>query len=178
MNRISMHAVVTAVKKVRAMNPVRKEQLADEIFIAQPNLLGSVIVQKQMGVTLEKMEFLVNILLICFQAMKESGLNWPLITEDDQDRLLKRYMATVKFGQNLSPSLKFIAQKPFIDGHPEKPLLAFVTQQSVDWLARIEPEETDKYVMMAAANLVECIAYVELPAAKKKTRRRRARPLR
>ena len=81
------------------MNPVRKEQLAAEILVAQPNLLGSVI-----------------------------------------------------------------AQKPFIDGHREKPLLAFVTQQSVDWLARIEPEETDKYVMMAAANLVECIAYVELPA--------------
>lgn len=24
-------------------------------------------------------------MLICFQAMKESGVNWPLITEDEQE---------------------------------------------------------------------------------------------
>lgn len=168
MSRISMHAVATAVNKVRAMGLARKEQLVDEIFQTQPNLLGSVIVQKQMGVSYEKMEFLIELLLICFQAMKESGLDWPRISEDDQDRLLHRYMATVKFGQDLSPSLQFIAQKSFINGHPEKPLLAFVTQQTADWLHRIEPEESDKYVLMSAANLVECIALAELPTVKKK----------
>ena len=62
----------------------------------------------------------------------------------------------------------FITQKSFIDGHPEKPLLAFVTQQTADWLHRIEPEESDKYVLMSAANLVECIALAELPTVKKK----------
>jgi hypothetical protein len=30
------------------------------------------------------MDFLIEILLICFQAMNESGLTWPLIAEDEQ----------------------------------------------------------------------------------------------
>jgi hypothetical protein len=52
------------------------------------------LVQKQLGVTLEKMDFLVDIVLICFEAMKESGLTWPLITEDEQDRQMARFVGT------------------------------------------------------------------------------------
>ena len=63
------------------MSMRQKEQVADELFREQPNMLGSFLVQKQMGVSFEKMEFLLDILLICFQAMKESGLDWPLITD-------------------------------------------------------------------------------------------------
>lgn len=36
------------------------------------------------------------------------------------------------------------------------------------WLTRIVPEESDKYVMLAIWNLVNCIAFVALPG---KTRR-------
>ena len=163
MSRISKQDVATAMNKVQSMNLAQKERLADEIFEKQPNLLGSVLVQKQMGVRIEKIEFLIHVLLVCFQAMKESGIAWPVISEDDQDRQLQRYLATVTFGQPLSPGLEFIARKPFVEGHPERPLLAFVQTEIVNWLQRIEPEETDKYIMMAAANFVECIAFVELP---------------
>lgn len=40
--------------------------------------------------------------MVCFQAMKESGVKWPLITEDDQDRQMKRYVTTVKFGMSVA----------------------------------------------------------------------------
>jgi len=35
-----------------------------------------------------------------------------------------------------------------------------------NWLQRIVAEETDKYVMLTAANLVNCIAFVPMPASK------------
>lgn len=88
MSRLSLKALAQAITKVRAMDIKQKEQLADEIFHVQSHTLASGLVQKQMGVSLEKLDFLFDLLFIYFQAMKESGLTWPLITEDEQDRQL------------------------------------------------------------------------------------------
>ena len=148
------------------MSRGQKERLIDELFHEQPNLLGSFLVQKQMGVSFEKMEFLLELLLICFQAMKESGLTWPLITEDEQDKQMARYVATVKLGEDSNPSLQELAMKQYIESHPEQYLLAFVTAETKDWLRRTPPAETDKYVVLAAANLVNCIAFQPIPRLK------------
>jgi hypothetical protein len=78
------------------------------------------LVQKQLGVSLEKM------LLVCFQAMKESGLTWPLITEDEQQRQMERFVATVRFGDDLPGRFRDRALKQYIEAHPESELLAFV----------------------------------------------------
>ena len=169
MSRISHQALSLAIQKVRAMSMNQKEQILDELFREQPSMLGSFLVQKQMGVSFEKMGFLLDILLICFQSMKESGLTWPLITEDDQDKQLARYVATVKFGEDLSASLQDLAMKQYIESHSEQYLLAFVTVETKDWLSRILPGKTDKFVILAAANLVNCIAFVPMPGLKSGT---------
>lgn len=104
MSRVSQKAVVSAVKSVSAMDLRQKESLADELFRAQPTMFGSVLVLQQMGVSPEKMEFALNLLFICFQAMKETGLAWPLITEAEQDKQMARYVAAVRFGEDLPPA--------------------------------------------------------------------------
>jgi hypothetical protein len=147
------------------MTTADKERLADELFRDQPNMFGSFLVQQQMGVSLEKMEFLLDILFICFQAMKESGLTWPLITEDEQDRQLGRYVSTVQFGDDLSAPLRERVMTKYITEHPEQELLAFVSVETANWLRRIVAEETDKYVILAATNFVNCIAFVPMPAS-------------
>jgi hypothetical protein len=161
-----MPTLAAAVARVQAMGRSQKEQLVDEIFRQQPAMLGSFLVQRQMGVCLEKMEFLLEILLVCFQAMKQSALPWPTITEDDQDRQMQDFLAragpTVQ-GAGFGPD--GISQR-YINAHPEKPLLAFVIERMAQWLTRIAPEETDKYVMLTAINLVNCIAFVEMPTAR------------
>lgn len=151
------------------MDVKQKEQLADEIFRVQPHLLASVVVQKRMGVTLEKIDFLFDVLFICFQAMKESGLTWPIITEDEQDRQMGRYVASVKFGDDLGKSLRDQSMRQYIEDHPEKELLAYVVAETANWLKRIVPDETDKYIMLAAANFVNCIAFVPMGASKATT---------
>jgi hypothetical protein len=79
MSRISLDAVAQAMRVIRALNLKQKEGLIDEIFLAQPHMLGSVLVLQKFGVSSEKMEFAIDLLILCFQAMKESGLSWPLI---------------------------------------------------------------------------------------------------
>ena len=149
----------------------QKEELADELFRAQPHIFGSLRAQKQLGVSLEKMDFLLDILLICFQAMKESGPTWPLITEDEQDRQMKRYVTTVQFREDLPSSHRDRVLRQYLNGHPEKELLAFVQVETVNWLQRIVPEESDRYIALAADNIVNCIAFVPMPEPRKSTRR-------
>jgi hypothetical protein len=166
MSRISHDAMVQAITQVRAMDSNQKEGLADEIFRIQPHLFGSFLVQSRLGVSLEKMEFLLNILCISFQAMKASGLAWPLITEDDLDRQSQRFVAIVKFGYDLSESLRHQSMQHYVADHPEKDLLAYVQLETANWLKRIAPEETDKYVLLAVWNIVNCVAYVPLKSHK------------
>jgi hypothetical protein len=61
--------------------------------------------------------------------------------------------------------------KRYIDAHPEKVLFAYAHLEVNRWLQRVEPEESDKYVAMAARNLVNCIAFAS-PPNKVRPRRR------
>ena len=82
MELITQAVLVQAIRDVNAMNPAQKVQLADEIFLQQPNLLASVLVLSNMGVSTQQLEVPLNILLVTFQAMKCSGHTWPLVQED------------------------------------------------------------------------------------------------
>lgn len=171
MNRISREALVSAITSVQAMDMKQKEQIADEIFRSQPNMLGSVPVLNRLGVSLQKIDFALNILFVCFRAMKASGLTWPTISEDDQDRQLRRFTAIIQFADDLNESLREDSMQQYIADHPEKDLLAYVQTETAKWLARIVPEEVDKHVMLAAWNMVNCIAFVALPGSKATSRR-------
>ena len=160
---ISVEQVATAARKVHAMNMSEKVALTEEIHAQQPNLLASCLVQPRLGVAIEKVEFLLNILLVCFQAMKEAGGLWPLITEEEQERHLSRHIGAVRFsGELADPALGDAAQAQYPADHTEAPLLAFVIGECNAWLAdlarRNDESESDKFVMMAAVNLVNCIA--------------------
>jgi hypothetical protein len=166
--RISIKHVAAAMQKVHAMDLAQRISLADEIFIKQPHLLASCLVQPRLGVDEHSVEFLLNILLVCYQAMKESGLDWPLISEDEQARHLQRTVGAVKFSEEITdPTLAEAARKQYLANHPEQALLAFVLSESNTWLRdlarRQVDSESDKFVMMASINLVNCIAYSALP---------------
>lgn len=141
----------------------QKEQLADEIFLEQPNLLASVIVQKKLGVSYEKMDFLIDILLVCYQAMKNTELHWPLISEDTQDYEMTREMSVMKYFENSDAASRNRFATRYIERFPERELLAFVLSKVDQWLAHLKQErreeQSDKYVVMAATNLVSCIAH-------------------
>ena len=168
MSRVTPQALADAITIIRAMGIEQKERLADELFRTQPNMFGSALALQRMGVSLAKIEVALNLLFVCFQSMKQSGLLWPLITEADLDKQLGRYVATVRFGEDLSPAQRQHAMMQYLESHPEKPLLAYVTDELNKWLASISPEDTDNYVMLASMNFVNCIAFTPIPTATKR----------
>jgi len=163
MSRITVENVAAAIRKVRSMSLAQREALADEIHRHQPHLLASCLVQPRLGAKMTDVEFLLNILLVCYQSMKESGLQWPLITEEEQERQMQRWVGAVDFSEHaLSGGASDSARQQYADQHPEQPLLAFVLNETNQWLREISQRhaeaESDKFVMMASMNLVNCIA--------------------
>ena len=85
MSRIARSALLRAIKAVQEMTTEQKLGLAEEIFSSQPNMLAAVLVLRTLGVPAAKQDFALEMPFLCFQAMKESGLTWPLITEEEQE---------------------------------------------------------------------------------------------
>ncbi len=162
MSRISRITLARAVSSVDSMTARQQEDLADEIFNSQPNMFGSVLALRKMGVPADRMAFPVKVLLVCFQSMKESGLVWPTITEQDLSSQLKRWISSLQLGEDLNPSLRLYSTQIYIDAHPEKELMAYVVKGMAQLMTDQPVQETDRYVILALQNLVNCIAYVDM----------------
>ena len=156
MTAISLSELATADIAVRRMNLQQRVQLADEIHAYQPQLLASVLVMPTYGVTNVQLDVLINLLLVFYQAMKVSGRAWPVVTEDVQERCLKRVVGRVRFIEGLAPELQTQAVTDALADHPEKQMLALVFGEMKAMLGI--KTEAEKMLVLAALNLVECIA--------------------
>jgi hypothetical protein len=169
MSRITVDHLAAAIRKVRSMSLKEKEALAEEIHRRQPHMLASCLVQSRLGVEPVAVEFLLNILLVCYQSMKESGLQWPVITEDEQERQMQRWIGAVQFSEHAAGSSADEARAQYTSQHSEQALLAFVVGETNQWLHEISQRnaqaESDKFVMMASMNLVNCIAGASISTA-------------
>jgi hypothetical protein len=155
---ISSRLLVDAALCVERMSFKERERLGEEIHARQPNLFFSVLVLQRYGATLEQMEVVLNLLLVFYEAMKTSGRAWPVICEDVQERCLKRISGRVRFIEGLTQQQQTQATSDAIADHPEQQLLAYVFGKFAEHgLLGIETE-TEKMLMLAALNLVECIA--------------------
>jgi len=158
MPSISSQLLVDAVLRVERLSLNERAQLADEIHAQQPNLFFSVLALQGFGATLEQIEVVVLLLMVFHEAMKASGKAWPVISEDVQDRGLKRISARARFIEGLTAQQQARATSDAIANHPEQPILAYVFGKFGQHdLLGIETEP-QKMLMLAALNLVECIA--------------------
>jgi len=159
MELITQAVLVHAMRDVNAMNPAQKVQLADEIFLQQPNLLASILVLTNMGVSTLQLEVPLHILLVTFQAMKRSGHAWPIVQEDVQEKCLQRLNARMRFNEGLPAQIADRLVKKFCDEHCERNLLAFVYGYLGEHDLLSVRTDAEKYLLLAALNLVECIAF-------------------
>jgi hypothetical protein len=166
MASISSRNLVDAVLRVKRMTFQERERLAEEVHALQPNLFFSVLALQRYGVTLEQMEVVLMLLLVFHEAMKGSGRSWPVISEDVQERCLARISGRVRFIEGLTPLQQTQATTDAVGNHPEPQLLAYVFGKFEDNRLLGIRTEAEKMLMLAALNLVECIAETALPCTK------------
>lgn len=158
MTAISQELLAGAVVRVGHMSLDERKRLADEVFEHQPNMLDSVLVLVQHGVTFQQMESTLDLLFVCYEAMKGSGVQWPVISEDTQQRCLQRVTARARFIEGLTAQQRNQVIDQGVTMHPEKTMLAYVYDKFKEHgLTGIETE-AQKMMMLAALNMVECIA--------------------
>lgn len=156
---ITQTVVVEAAIAVGGMGQAERLQLADEIFARQPNLLASVLVLQRMDASLRQMEVPVHILLVAWQAMKTSGYIWPVVSENAQEVCLQRLTARMRFAEGLPAQLQQQSMQQYIDEHCEQWLLAFAWGYLRDNDLLGVRTEAEKFLLLAALNIVECIAF-------------------
>jgi hypothetical protein len=159
MGVITQSVMVQADIDVNRMGQAQKVALADEIFLQQPNMLASILALPRMGVGLVQLEVPIHILLVTFQAMKLSGHKWPVVTEDMQDKCMQRLTARARFNEGLPGDLATSVVQQFCDEHRERYLLAFVYGYLGDHNLLAVRTEAEKYLLLGALNLAECVAF-------------------
>jgi hypothetical protein len=160
MGLLTQAVMVKATIDVNAMTSAQKVQLADEIFVQQPNLLGSILVLPRMGVSMLQLEVPLHVLLVAFQAMRCSGHAWRLISEDVQESCLQRLTARLRFNEGLPPGLADQVVEQFCNEHSERYLLAFAYGYLGEHDLLSVRNDAEKFLLLAVLNLVECIALV------------------
>ena len=153
MASISSRNLVDAVLRVERMSFQDRERLAEEIHARQPNLFFSVLVLQRYGATLEQMEVVLNLLLVLYEAMKNSGRRWPVISEDVQEHCLARISGRVRFIEGLTPQQQTQATSDAVGDHSEKQLLAYVFGKFKENGLLDIKTEAEKMLMLAALNL-------------------------
>lgn len=160
MTRIHIEHAAQARQSLGKLTLHQKEQLGGDIFAAQPNLLASVLALNGLGVSHARMEPILHILFMLFDAVRRAGLRLPVITETHQDLCLARIVGRSRFIEGLSSQLADQATQDQVHSHPEKFLLALVVGELKDHDFFPVRTESDKFCVLAALNLVETIAHV------------------
>ena len=164
--RIAQAHVAQAMRAVERMDTQQQVRLGDEIFAHQPHLLGSIVVLRHMGASDTRIGIALHVLFVAWLAMTASGHRWPLISQDDQDLCLQRLTARVRFAEGLSPELLQQTVAQHISEHAEPQLLAFAYGHLRESGVLAVRNEAEKYVLLAALNLVECIAFSDQPTVR------------
>jgi hypothetical protein len=155
---VSAAHLAAAITTAASMGIREKEHVCDRIYAAQPNLLGSVLAQRSLGVSMPTIDVLLNIIIVLYLAIEESGQVLAIVSEADQERELQRFTAAVRFTEGLGGDALAQSVEQTTAYRREKFLLAYV----VDSLRRAGltdlRNEASKYPVLLAINLVNCIA--------------------
>ena len=151
---VSVAHLAAAITAAASMDIREKERVCDRIFAAQPHLLGSLLAQRSLGVSIATIDVLLSIIIVLYLAIEASGQVLAIVTEADQERELRRFTATVRFTEGLGSDALAQSIEQTIAYRREKFLFAYV----VDILQRAGltdlRNETSKYPILAAINLV------------------------
>ncbi|MFN7836264.1 MAG: hypothetical protein ACK5NY_10845 [Burkholderiaceae bacterium] len=158
MPRIQPIHLAAAQLRVEPMSAKQAEAFADAVYASQPNLLVSLLVLPRYGVTYQELDIVLKILFICFEAVRETGVTIPTITEEDQERCLARVTGRARFLEGLDEQSSKQAVADQVRYHPEPNLLAVAYGILAKHDLVSARTEAQKYLLLAVINLVEVLS--------------------
>ena len=140
------------MQHVMSLDMHEKEKLTDEIYVRQPNILGMIHVLANLNVPLDKIEIVLFILLVLYDAfVNRSGLKIPLITEDMIEKANDNNTAMLNYIDKDGYS---IIGKSMLNS-PNKIILAFVIGHLNEHGFSIQSESNEQCVRVAKV-IMDC----------------------
>jgi len=150
--------LVQAINKVKSMKMIDKESLIDEIYLEQPVILSSILVQNNLGNTFEQIDILLNILLVTYVYNRVSKISISKISEHDYEKIVNDLIKEV----NNSTQFNNIFQNSFIEiyinNHPNKNLLAYSILEMKKAGFHKLSYENSKYLFIAGMGIVNALS--------------------
>lgn len=140
------------------MSADRKLKLVDEIVESQPNLLASVLALGFRKPVDKRVDVVLQILLVCFESVRASGIQLPTISEGVQEDCLSRIVAQIKATEGLPPKRRSQIIERQIADHDEPFLLALVLMVLRENGLMGSDSDEEKPFILSALNLAESIA--------------------
>lgn len=95
MGRLTIEMVALATIDVEAVSHDSKVRLGDEIFVAQPNLLGSSLILAHMGVSMPEVKTALHVLFVASMG-SDSGTTGTVVTIELQEPCMERLTARMR----------------------------------------------------------------------------------
>jgi hypothetical protein len=126
--RVTQNLIAAAVVKRDKLTLEEKAHYVEIIIARQPQLVGTIIVLKKLGLTEATMEPLMDLLLMVTIALENGQIELPPASEGLVDMCFERVITrmTQETDARLSALEKRQASQDYIEQHPEQWLLAYV----------------------------------------------------
>jgi hypothetical protein len=147
------------------MSADRKLKLVDEIFESQPNLLASVLALGVRKPVDERIDLVLQILLLCFESVRAAGIQLPTVSEEVQEVCLSRLVAQIRATEGLSPKRRSQIIERQLADHDEPFLLSLVLMELRENRLTGADSDEEKFLVLSALNLAASIARVMADAS-------------
>ena len=154
---LSLQDIGTIVASVTRMSLSQKEQVFDEMFHAQPNVLGTALVATRAARSAEIQDTVLEIAMIVFRSLQADLQSHETISEAVIDEYAKRNAQMWRFLEGEAGEEFTRSTRLTIEGYPEPGLLAYV----VNRLAELRVDEPQ--VVLAIKTMLDVCVDAKWP---------------
>lgn len=156
---LSIDLVAASIRNVKSLAAKRKDSLVDEIAKSQPNLLAHVLALAKLDVPIEKVDIVLNILLVLhdlFTRATPEGL--ANVSEEMIESLDRNQWALLKMMDSEEPDEARRLCQLAVKSHPEINALAYANGALHDCGIYDMRKQEDFYCVRAVRNLVDAFS--------------------
>jgi hypothetical protein len=153
---ITQGILENTVKQLERVSITEKAQLVDSTRDKQPHLFDMILMQKDMGATLETMDVLMEILLVSQHAAESNDHTVHCISDEQMITALNRFVKEIGFAAGLTPKLLQESIQQYRSNHSEPVLFRWALQQMTEaGLTDFASEQQS--ALLAGCTIVNCI---------------------
>ena len=153
---ITQEILENTFEQLQRLSITEKAQLADSTKDKQPHLFDMILMQKDMGATLETMDVLMEILLVSQHTTESTGYIVRCVSEEKMITALNRFVKEIGFAAGLTKKLLQDSIQQYRNNHDEPVLFRWALQHMTQG-GLTDFASAQHAALLAGCTIVNCI---------------------